>query len=51
MQEFLKLLKESLPDAIGGVISAAVIALGVVIYSYPQCQDHKVTKISDIDTG
>jgi hypothetical protein len=20
-------------------------------YSYPQCQDHKVTKISDIDTG
>ena len=20
-------------------------------YSYPQCQDHKVSKISDIDTG
>ncbi len=27
------------------------LALTIGVYSYPQCQDHKATKISDIDTG
>ena len=47
---YLSLFKNPInkfPDQIFRILSS----LYCDVYSYPQCQDHKVTKISDINTG